>query len=111
MRPRGVASLALPLVVLAAGFALGAVVLRERVVAVTFQEGGRAFRADDGPWRPTPATLTLQGASWVRLRVVNRDVHYHALGILSVEPGDSVEVRPDVCATAWRGPDLVVLVR
>jgi len=111
VRPRGVASLALPLFVLAAGFALGAVVLRERVVMVTFQEGGRAFRADGGPWRPTPATLTLQGASWVRLRVVNRDVHYHALGILSVAPGDSVEVRPDICATAWRGPDLVVFVR
>lgn len=111
MTLRGLAPLALPLAALAGGFALGAVVLRERVVMVTFQEGGHAFRADDGPWRPTPATLTLQGANWVRLRVVNRDMHHHALGILSVDPGDSVEVRPDVCATAWRGPGLVVLVR
>ena len=98
----------LPLVI---GFALGAVVLRSRTVTVIIPRDGRAFRADGGRWRPLPALLTLHDASWVRLRVVNRDTSHHAVGVLSIEPGDSVEVRPDVCATAWRGPDLLVLVR
>jgi len=31
--------------------------------------------------------------------------------VVSIEPEDSVEVRPDVCATTWRGSDLLVLVR
>lgn len=100
-----------PFLPLVLGFVLGAVVLRSRTVTVVFRRDGRAFRADDGPWRPTPAMLTLQGASWVRLRVVNHGTGYHAVGVLSIEPGDSVEVRPDVCATTWRGPDLLVLVR
>jgi len=43
--------------------------------------------------------------------VVNRDARPHALGVLSVGPGDSVEVRPDVCAPAPRGPQLVLLVQ
>jgi len=98
----------LPLVI---GFVLGAVVLRSRTVTVTFDRDGRAFRADDGRWRPIPAMVTLHGADWVRLRVVNRAMTPHAVGVLSVEPGDSVEVRPDVCATTWRGPNLLVLVR
>jgi hypothetical protein len=100
-----------PFLALVFGFALGAVVLRGRTVTVTFQGDGHAFRAEEGRWRPIPATLTLRDAKSVRLRVVNRDMHHHALGVLSVDPGDSVEVRPDVCATAWRGPDLVVPVR
>ena len=111
MRLRKVAPVVLPFLPLIFGFALGAVFLRGRTVTVTFQGDGRAFRVGESPWRPIPATLTLHDAEWVRLRVVNRDAHAHALGVLSVDPGDSVEVRPDACATAWRGPDLVVLVR
>jgi hypothetical protein len=108
---RGLAPAVLPFLALVLGFALGAVVLRTRTVTVTFRGDGRAFRAEEGRWRPIPATLTLRDARWVRLRVVNRDTHHHALGVLSLDPGDSVEVRPDICATAWRGADLVVLVR
>jgi len=100
-----------PFLPLVLGFVLGAVFLRNRTVTVTFQGDGRAFRVGEGRWRPIPATLTLHDPEWVRLRVVNHDPHYHALGVLSVDPGDSVEVRADVCATAWRGRDLVVLVR
>jgi len=100
-----------PFLPLVLGFVLGVVFLRSRTVTVTFQGDGRAFRTGESRWRPIPATLTLHDAEWVRLRVVNRDMHYHALGVLSVDPGDSVEVRAEVCATAWRGTDLVVLVR
>jgi len=108
---REVAPVVLPFVPLVLGFALGAVFLRGRTVTVTFQSDGRAFRVGESQRRPIPATLTLHDAEWVRFRVVNRDTHYHALGVLSVDPGDSVEVRAEVCATAWRGRDLVVLVR
>lgn len=100
-----------PLLPLICGFVLGAAVLRSRTVTVIFQRDGRAFRTDDGRWRPIPAMLTVHGANGVRLHVVNRDVGHHAVGVLSIEPGDSVEVRPDVCATTWRGSDLLVLVR
>ncbi|HUK63698.1 MAG TPA: hypothetical protein VLV15_10195 [Dongiaceae bacterium] len=105
------APVVLPFVPLVFGLALGAVFLRGRTVTVTFQGDGRAFQVGEGQRRPIPATLTLRDAEWVRLRVVNRDTHDHALGVLSVEPGDSVEVRAEVCATTWRGRDLVVLVR
>jgi len=108
---RKVAPVVLPFVPLVFGLALGAVFLRGRTVTVTFQGDGRAFQVGEGQRRPIPATLTLRDAEWVRLRVVNRDTHDHALGVLSVEPGDSVEVRAEVCATTWRGRDLVVLVR
>lgn len=111
MKLREVAPVVLPFLPLVFGLALGALFLRGRTVTVTFQGDGRAFRTGESRWRPIPATLTLHDAQWVRLRVVNRDVRYHALGVLSVDPGDSVEVRADVCATAWRGRDLVVLVR
>ena len=110
MRLRKLVAVA-PFLPLVLGFALGFVFLRSRTVTVTFQGDGRAFRVGEGGWRPIPATLTLHDAKWVRLRVVNRDAHHHALGVLSVDPGDSEEVRPDVCATSWGGPDLVVLVR
>lgn len=110
MRLRKLTAVA-PFLPLVFGFVLGDIVLRTRTVSVTFNRDGRAFRADDGRWRPIPAMLTLHDASWVRLRVVNRDTSHHAVGVLSVEPGDSVEVRPDVCATTWRGADLLVLVR
>ena len=100
-----------PFLPLVLGFVLGAVLLRGRTVTVTFHGHGRSFRVGEGRWRPIPATLTLHDPDAVRLRVVNRDAHYHALGVLSLDPGDSVEVRPDVCATSWRGQDLVLLVR
>ena len=111
MKLREVATVVLPFLPLVVGFALGAVFLRGRTVTVSFQGDGRAFRVGESRPRPIPATLTLHDAEWVRLRVVNRDVHDHALGVLSVDPGDSIEVKADVCATAWRGRDLVVLVR
>ncbi|HXY18862.1 MAG TPA: hypothetical protein VEH83_02590 [Gemmatimonadales bacterium] len=43
--------------------------------------------------------------------MLNRDARPHALGVLSVAPGDSVEVRPDICAPAPRGPVVVMLVQ
>lgn len=100
-----------PVALVVVGVACAALLLRDRAVAVTFDGAGRAFRVGDGRWRPLPATLRLRDAESVRLRVVNRDARSHVIGVLSVGPGDSVEVRPDVCATAWTGPDLVVLVR
>lgn len=111
MRLRAFAPAVLPLLALVVGFLGAAVALRDRAVTVTFQSAGRAFRVGEDRWRPMPATLRLRDAESVRLRVVNRDGHPHAIGVLSVAPGDSVDVRPDVCATAWSGPDLVVLVR
>ena len=100
-----------PLVPLVLGFALGAAILRERVVDVTFQEGGRAFRGGDGAPHRLPATLTLDGDGRLWLRVVNLDKRSHAVGVLSVEPGDSVEVRPDMCAPAPRQGAVVLLVQ
>ena len=111
MRLRASAPAVLPLLALVVGFGGAAVVLRDRAITVTFQRAGRVFRIEDGRRRPMPATLLLRDAESVRLRVVNRDARFHAIGVLSVAPGDSVEVRPDACATTWSGPDLVVLVR
>ena len=103
--------MAAPFLVLALGFALGAVIFRGRTVSVTFQAGGRTYRTADRGTHRLPATLTLFDAERVRLRVVNRDARPHALGVLSVAPGDSVEVRPDVCAPLPRPPQLVLLVQ
>jgi len=108
---RRVGPAVLPFLPLVVGLALGAALPHTRTVTVDFRRGGRAFRVGVSRWRPMPATLTLHDAQRVRLRVVNRDTTYHAVGVLSVDPADSVEARPDVCAAAWRGRDLVVLVR
>ena len=111
MKLPGWAPSALPFLPLLVGFALGALFLRGRTITVVFQLDGREYRAGDERWRPIPATFTLHDAEQVRLRVVNRDTRPHAIGVLSVDPGDSLEVRADVCASVWRGTDLVVLVR
>ena len=42
---------------------------------------------------------------------MNRDTGQHTVGVLSVEPWDSVEVRPGACATTWRDLNSLVLVR
>ena len=111
MRTRELATTAAPFLILAFGFTLGALIFRGRTVGVTFEAGGRTYRTGDRGAHLLPATLTLSDAERVRLRVVNRDARPHALGVLSVGPGDSVEVRPDVCAPAPRGPQLVLLVQ
>ena len=111
MRTRELATTAAPFLILALGFALGAVIFRGRTVSVTFQAGGRTYLTDGSGARRLPATMTLSDAERVRLRVVNRDARPHALGVLSVAPGDSVEVRPDVCAPLPRRPQLVLLVQ
>jgi hypothetical protein len=102
---------AAPFLLLALGFALGAVIFRGRTVTVTFEAGGRFYRAGRGAAHRLPATLTLGDPDRVRLRVVNRDARPHALGVVSVAAGDSVETRPDICAPAPRGPVVVVLVQ
>ena len=101
----------LPFLPLLLGLVLGILILRGRTVALVFQRDGRAFRAGDERWRPLPATFTLHDVGQLRLRVVNRDTRAHAVGALSVDAGDSVEVQADVCTSAWRGGDLVVLVQ
>ncbi|HVM43180.1 MAG TPA: hypothetical protein VMT77_06720 [Gemmatimonadales bacterium] len=111
MSARRLATTAAPFLVLILGFALGAVIFRGRTVSVTFQAGGRSYLGGDGRAHRLPATLTVPDAERVRLRVVNRDVRFHALGVLSVPPGDSVVVRPDVCAPPPREPVLVMLVQ
>jgi len=93
------------------GFALGVAILRQRVVSVTFPEGGRAFQAGDGVPHPLPATMTLDDIGHLRMRVVNRDTRFHAVGVLSVAPGDSVEARPDVCVPTLPARSVAVLVR
>ena len=111
MTPRGLVPFAGPAAALAIGLALGLLLLRDRVVAVSFEAGGRTYRAGAAPPRRLPATLTLDDPAHVWLRVVNRDARAHAVGVLSVEAGDSVEVRTDVCAPSPSGSTLVVLVR
>jgi hypothetical protein len=108
---RGLEPLALPLAALALGLGLATAALRERVVTITFQRDGRAFRTGDGVRHPLPATMTLDDIGAVRLRVVNRDERSHAVGVLSVQAGDSVEVHPDACAPAPRERALVLLIR
>ena len=111
MRARALATTAAPFLILALGFALGAVIFHGRTVSVTFEAGGRTYRTGDRGAHRLPATLTLSDVERVRLRIVNRDARPHALGVLSVAPGDSVEVRPDVCAPPPQGPGLVLLVQ
>jgi hypothetical protein len=108
---RGAAPFAGPATALAVGLALGLLAFRDRVLAVTIERGGEAYRTGAAAPQRLPATLTLADAGHLRLRVVNRDTRSHAVGVLSVPAGDSVEVRPDVCAPAPSGGALVVLVR
>ena len=111
MKSRDLATTVAPFLVLAVGFGLGALMFRGRTVNVTFDAGGHVYRTDGGGTHRLPATFTLGDPERTRLRVVNRDARAHAVGVLSVGPGDSVEVRPDVCAPAPRGPRLVMLVQ
>jgi len=111
VKARALATTVAPFLILAFGFALGAVIFRGRTVSVTFEAGGRSYLTGDGLVHRLPATMALSDAEQVRLRVVNRDARPHALGVLSVAPGDSVEVRPDVCVPPPREPVLVMLVQ
>ena len=111
MTLRGAASFAGPAAALAIGLALGLLVFRDRVLAVTIDPGGGTYRAGGAAPHRLPATLTLDDAGHLWLRVVNRDTRSHAVGVLSVQAGDSVEVRPDVCAPSPSGAALVVLVQ
>ena len=114
MNVRAVALIALPVCAVAAGIALDLAAyenVQTVIMTVTFPSDGHHFRADFGRWRPIPATMSLHKPQRLMLRVINRDTRTHAFGVLSIDPGDSVEARPDACVNGRIRSDLVVLVR